>query len=177
SFPTRRSSDLSKLKWCDESIRRLRARLEEEECHGRAISRPAVVADRRGSSVSGAVLDSVDRAQGRYAAHSHWLGLRRVHVVCSGDRVCHERHGLCQPSRCAPNPSATLGGGIGQVPSQPAPVLSFPRLSGWSDAGCGLAGHLVQRTKRTLEALRTPFNVALNVLVAFSGLGVLLLGL
>src|SRR2546426_12145081 len=39
----------SKLKWCDESIRRLRARLEEEECHGRAISRPAVVAHRRGS--------------------------------------------------------------------------------------------------------------------------------
>lgn len=55
----------SKLKWCDESIRRLRARLEEEERHGGAISRPAVVAHRRGSSGPGAVLDPGDRAQGR----------------------------------------------------------------------------------------------------------------
>ena len=41
----------------------------------------------------------------------------------------------------------------------------------------GWQGIWVQRTKRTPEALRTPFNVALNALTAFSGLGVLLLGL
>lgn len=57
------------VKWCDESIRRLRARLAKEKSHVRTLPRASVVAHRRGSGGADPVLDSRRRAQRRTPAH------------------------------------------------------------------------------------------------------------
>jgi PadR family transcriptional regulator, regulatory protein AphA len=53
------------LKWCDESIRRVQARMEKENRDGRTISRTAVGPHRRGQLGVARVLDSGARAKRR----------------------------------------------------------------------------------------------------------------
>jgi len=55
----------ARVKWCDESIRRVKARMEKEGGHVRNVSRPALGAHNRGKHRAAAVLDSGGGAQGR----------------------------------------------------------------------------------------------------------------
>jgi PadR family transcriptional regulator, regulatory protein AphA len=53
------------VKWCDESVRRVQARLEKENHHGRTISRAPLDSHRRRQHGVGRVLDSGIRKKGR----------------------------------------------------------------------------------------------------------------
>ena len=55
----------ARVKWCDESIRRVKARMEKEGSHVRNVSRLALGAHNRGKHRAAAVLDSSGGAKGR----------------------------------------------------------------------------------------------------------------
>lgn len=59
----------ARVKWCDESIRRVQARIVKEASHGRAIPRHSVAAHRGGKRGIDPVLDSRGRKQRRPMAH------------------------------------------------------------------------------------------------------------
>jgi DNA-binding PadR family transcriptional regulator len=56
------------VKWCDESVRRIEARMEKEEPHGRTIPGRSLGTHRGGNHRPDHVLDSRSRKQGRPAA-------------------------------------------------------------------------------------------------------------
>ncbi|MGB0036368.1 MAG: PadR family transcriptional regulator [Candidatus Acidiferrales bacterium] len=59
----------ARVKWCDESIRRVQARMAKEASHGRTISRHSVAAHRGGKRRADTVLDSRSHKQRRPLAH------------------------------------------------------------------------------------------------------------
>jgi PadR family transcriptional regulator, regulatory protein AphA len=62
------SSLATHVKWCDESVRRIEARMEKEKSNGRTISRHSLDSHRGGHHRADRVLDSRGRKQGRPAA-------------------------------------------------------------------------------------------------------------
>jgi len=56
------------VKWCDESVRRIEARMEKEKSDGRTFSRPSLDSHRGGHHRTDRVLGSRGRKQGRPAA-------------------------------------------------------------------------------------------------------------